>query len=117
MELDIKSANNFADCLIEQKLLLTAAQERLERVCKSLEKNEGSEEVIRARMLFDALSENIAMTNRLVRAVRRISSNYSGCEKRIEERYDSLWHIEKSNIPALLDLSAMGKNMKDISFV
>ena len=117
MELDIKSANNFADCLIEQNLLLSTAQERLERACKFFEKNEESDEAIRARMLFDALCENIAMVNKLVRAVRRISSNYSGCEKRIEERYDSLWHIEKSNIPALLDLSAMGENMKDISFV
>lgn len=117
MVFDMQSANHFADCLSEQRLTLTAAQERLERVCKFLEKGEEQQAAVRARKIYDSLSESIAAVNRLVRAVRRISGNYSGCEKRIEERYDSLWQIEKSGMPALVDLSAIGENMKDISFV
>jgi len=117
MVFDIKNADLFADCLSEQIVILTSAQERLERVCKFLKKSEEKNAAIRTQKQFDNLSESISAAKRLLRAVRRIISNYSGCEKRIEERYDSLWHIEKIALPELLDLSAMGENMKDISFV
>lgn len=117
MIIDIENANRFADSIYELGKQLESAQERMELICVKLKEKDENESVLRAYAIFNNLTESIATIKRLAHAVRRIGHNYSGCEKRIEERYDSLWHIEKKDIPMTIDLSRLRETMNDVSFL
>jgi hypothetical protein len=72
------------------------------------------DEAARARALCDKLFWAVGEIGRIDSVIGRISEYYSRCEKRIEDRYDSLWHYEKDFRVSSLDISAVGENMNDI---
>lgn len=117
MTIDIENANRFADSVLALGKMLEASQERMELVCTKLKEKDENEFFLRAYTIFNNLTNSITTIKRIAYAVRRIGYSYSVCEKRVEERYDSLWYIEKKDIPMTIDLSRLSETMKDVTFI
>jgi len=65
---------------------------------------------------IDVLKENNKHILKMIQALKSISRHYQQAECKIEEKYDSLWHVMKFNFPVVEDISFISEFINDITF-